>query len=317
MPKRVIFDTDPGVDDTMALFFLLRAPELELEAVTTVFGNVDVAQTTRNAIIGLDIAGRADIPVARGADRPLLRERRTRGAVVHGENGLGGAELPAPSRGPGPWRAAELIVERVLAAPGELTLIAVGPLTNVALAARLEPAIASQVRELIVMGGAATVPGNATPLAEANFANDPEAAQIVLGAGFPLVLVGLDVTLQAIITPDEIEVIRQKGGSEGAFIHAISAHYGDHYARRTGQVGFPMHDSAAVLYAIDPGSFTTRRWYLEVETTSPRAAGQVLTDRRGQWGQPPNADVCVGVDAERFVALYLERLTAPRPERRA
>ena len=210
MSRRVIFDTDPGVDDAMALFFLLQSPEFELEAVTTVFGNVDVEQTTRNALILLDVAGRADIPVAPGAGRPLMphRQRQLGGAVVHGDNGLGGADLPKPSRAAGSQRAAELIVERVMAAPGEITLIAVGPLTNVALATCLEPRIVEHVRELIVMGGAATVPGNVTPLAEANFHNDPEAAAIVVAAGYRLALIGLDVTLQAIITPEQVDTAR-------------------------------------------------------------------------------------------------------------
>ena len=311
MPKRVIFDTDPGVDDAMALFFLLRCPEIELEAVTTVFGNVDVEQTTRNALILLDVAGCADVPVAQGAGRPLMlhRQRQQGGAIVHGDNGLGGAELPAPSRPVGSQRAAELIVERVMAAPGEITLIAVGPLTSVALATSLEPRIVDNVCELIVMGGAATVPGNVTPLAEANFHNDPESANIVLSAGYRFVLVGLDVTLQAMIAPEQVDILRDKGGAVGECIHAISSHYGAHYSRRTGRNGFPMHDSAAVLYAIAPDYFSTEHWYLEVETTSQRAAGMVMTDRRGRWGRPTNATVCVGIDAGRFLQLYLDRLT--------
>lgn len=312
-PRRVIFDTDPGVDDAMALFLLLQSPELTLDAVTTVFGNVDVEQTTRNAIIVLDVAGRPDIPVAVGAGRPLMphRQRRLSGAVVHGDNGLGGAVLPESSRPAGQQRAAELIVERVMASPGEITLIAVGPLTNIALATCLEPRIVENVHELIVMGGAATVPGNVTPLAEANFHNDPEAASIVLGAGYTLALVGLDVTLDALIGLEDVEMLRERGGAVGAFTHAISSHYGGHYTRRTGRNGFPMHDSAAVLYAIDRGYFETEHWYLEVETTSPRASGQVLTDQRGRWGQSPNADVCVSIDAAGFLKLYLDRLTTP------
>ena len=309
MPKRVIFDTDPGVDDAMALFFLLRSPELELDAVTTIYGNVDTDQATRNALILLDVAGRPDVAVARGADRPLLRERRTGGSRVHGDNGLGGVDLPTPSREAGGRRAAELLVERTLASPGEITLIAVGPLTNLALAVRLAPEIAAAVQEVIVMGGALAVPGNTTPVAEANIANDPEAARIVFHAGWPLTLVGLDVTLQAVMTPAEVEAIRAAGHPDGAFIHAVSRHYGEHYARRSGRAGFPMHDSAAVLYAIDPGYFRTERWYVDVDTQSDRAFGQTMADRRGQWGRPPNATACVGIDAARFPALYKERLT--------
>lgn len=309
MAKRVIFDTDPGVDDAMALLFMLRSPELQVEAVTTVFGNVDVEQTTRNALIVLDIAGRADIPVAGGSGRPLVRDRRRSGAAVHGENGLGGIDLPAPSSRPSERRAAELIVERVMAAPGEISLIAVGPLTNVALAARLEPRIAERVRELVIMGGAATVPGNTTPVAEANIANDPEAAWIVFHAGFPLTMVGLDVTQQVVMTPAYLDELKRSANRQTEFIHAIARHYGDHYARRTGRRGFPVHDSSAALYAIDPSYFRTERWFVDVETRSERAFGQTLADRRGQWEREPNADVCVGVDADRFLALFKERVT--------
>ncbi|MCC7372937.1 MAG: nucleoside hydrolase [Chloroflexi bacterium] len=311
-PRRVIFDTDPGVDDALALFFLLRSPELTLDAVTTVYGNVDVEQTTRNALILLDVAGRPDIPVAAGAGRPLMRPPRLSGVVVHGDNGLGGAVLPEPSRGVVPRRAAELIVERVMAAaPGEITIIAVGPLTNIALATSLEPRIVERVHELIVMGGAVTVPGNVTPLAEANIHNDAEAAAIVFSAGYKLALIGLDVTLKALISPAQVETIRQHGGRVGEFTHAVSSHYGQHYIRRTGWPGFPMHDSAAILYAIDPGYFTSERWYLEVETHSPRAYGMVMADRRGRWGQPPNADVPLEIDSARFLDLYMERLARP------
>ena len=309
MPRRVIFDTDPGVDDAMALFLLLRSPELTLDAVTTIYGNVDVEQATRNALILLDVAGRPDIPVAAGAGTPLMRPPRLSGMVVHGDNGLGGVDLPVPSRGVGSQRAAELIIERVMAAPGEITILAVGPLTNIALATCLEPKIVQNVHELIIMGGAVTVPGNVTPLAEANIHNDAESAAIVFSAGYRMALIGLDVTLKALITPAQVEALRDHGGQMGRFTHAISHHYGQHYIRRTGLPGFPMHDSAAILYAIDPGYFTVERWYLEVETHSPRAYGMVMADRRGRWGEAPNASVCVDIDNERFLKLYMERLT--------
>jgi len=308
-PRRVIFDTDPGVDDAMALFLLLRSPELTLDAVTSIYGNVDVEQTTRNALILLDVAGRPDIPVAAGVGSPLMRPPRLSGVVVHGDNGLGGAELPAPSRGVVSQRAAELIVERVMASPGEITIIAVGPLTNIALATCLEPKIVQNVHELIIMGGAVTVPGNVTPLAEANFHNDAESAAIVFSAGYRMALIGLDVTLKALITPAQIETLRERGGPMGEFTHAISSHYGQHYIRRTGLPGFPMHDSAAILYAIDPGYFTVENWYLEVETHSPRAYGMVMADRRGRWGQPPNTAVCVDIDHDSFLEMYMARLT--------
>jgi len=310
MPARVIFDTDPGVDDSLALFLLLKSPELTLEAVTTVFGNVDLDQTTRNALIVLDLAGRPDIPVARGADRPLLRQAAHGGVTVFGENGMGGAELPTPSRREDSVRAACLIVDRVMAAPGEITLIAVGPLTNVALATRLEPRIVQNVKQLVVMGGAVTVPGNQTPVAEANFDNDPEAARIVAEAGYPLTIVGLDVTHKALMTPDELAIIRARGGEVGEFIHAISVDCRDIHTLPTGRTGMAMHDSLAVLYAIDPGYFSIERWYVEIDTQNESTAGMVIADRRGKLGRPPNANICLGIDADRFMSLYVERLTS-------
>jgi purine nucleosidase len=310
-PRRIIFDTDPGVDDAMALFLLLRSPELQLDAVTTVYGNVDIDQTTRNALILLDVAGRPDIPVAKGVGSPLLRPPRLSGVAVHGDNGLGGAALPSPSREAMSQRAAELIVERVMAAPGEITIIAVGPLTNVALATCLEPRIVENVQELIVMGGAVTVPGNVTPLAEANIHNDAESAAIVFNAGYKLGLIGLDVTLKALMSVEQLDTLRDRGGAVGAFTHAVTMHYAQQYARRTGLNGFPLHDSAAILYAIDPGYFTVARWYVEVETGSPRAYGMTMGDRRGRWGQEPNVDVCIDIDTPRFLDLYMERLTPP------
>ena len=159
------------------------------------------------------------------------------------------------------------------------------------------------------MGGSATVPWNVTPLAEAIFHTDPEAARIVVSAGYRLGLVGLEVTLHALIAPEQVDELRDRGGTVGQFIHAIGAHYGAHYARRTGRPGFPMHDSAAILYAVDRGYFQTEQWYVEIETNSPRASGMVMTDRRGRWGEAPNADVCVGIDAGRFLSLYMDRLT--------
>lgn len=308
MPKRVIFDTDPGVDDTMALLFMLRSPELEVEALTTVFGNVDVEQTTRNALVVLDVAGRPEIPVAKGAGRPLMRQRRTGGARVHGSNGLGGIEIPVTSAVPSGQRAAQLIVDKIMASPGQISLIAVGPLTNVALAVSLEPLIAQNVLELVIMGGAATVPGNASPLAEANIHNDPEAASIVLHAGFPLTMVGLDVTHKSVMSPEFVEALKRDGGAQSAFIHAISAHYGEQYRQRTGQFGFPVHDSSAALYAIDPGYFKTERWFVDVETKSDRGAGQTMADRRSQWEREPNVTVCLDVDNKRFLELYRQRL---------
>src|SRR2546426_10720650 len=190
---RIILDTDPGIDDALALFLALASPELQLEAITTVSGNVHVDLTTRNALTLLELAGRTDIPVARGCDRPLSRQP-VFAEYVHGQNGLGGVELPEPQLQPVGQHAVDLIIERVMAAPREITLVPIGPLTNIALALRKEPRIAEHVREVVIMGGALRVPGNVTPEAEFNIYADPHAAHIVFHAGWPIRLVSLDVT---------------------------------------------------------------------------------------------------------------------------
>src|SRR6185437_15919771 len=190
---RIILDTDPGIDDALALVLALDSPEVQLEAITTVHGNVPVEMTTRNALGLLEVAGRSDVPVARGSAQPLVRAP-VDAKYVHGPTGLGTLALPEPQTSVVTQSAADLIIERVQAAPGEVTLVPIGPLTNLALALRREPAIASQVREVVIMGGALRVPGNVTPAAEFNIYADPHAAQVVFKAGWPIRLVALDVT---------------------------------------------------------------------------------------------------------------------------
>jgi inosine-uridine nucleoside N-ribohydrolase len=183
--QRILLDTDPGIDDALALLLALASPEIQLEAITTVSGNVHVDLTTRNALALLELAGRMDIPVARGCEGPLL-VKNVDAADVHGSNGLGGIELPHPKSQPVVQHAVELIIEKVMDAPGEITLVAIGPLTNIALAFRREPRIAQSVREVVIMGGALRVPGNVTPGAEFNIFCDPHAAHIVFHAGWPI-----------------------------------------------------------------------------------------------------------------------------------
>jgi inosine-uridine nucleoside N-ribohydrolase len=209
--KRLIIDTDPGVDDAMAILFALQSPEIQLEALTTVFGNGGVKQTTANALRVLELAQRPDIPVVPGATTPLLRPYRGQGYRVHGRDGLGDTNLPLPRTHAQARRAAEYLISRIMDEPGQLTLVAVGPLTNLALAVRLEADIAQNVQEVVIMGGAATVPGNASPLAEANIHNDPEAAKIVFHAGWPLTMVGLDVTCKTIMTSAYLARLREAG----------------------------------------------------------------------------------------------------------
>jgi inosine-uridine nucleoside N-ribohydrolase len=316
-PKRVIIDTDPGVDDAAAILFALGSPELRVEAITTVYGNAELEQCTRNALAILEAAGRADIPVYRGAAKPLLREARF-AQFIHGEDGLGDAGLGVPRAKAAAGRAAEELVRRIMAAPGELTLLALGPPTNVALAACLEPRIAEGVRELIYMGGAAFTVGNASPVASANNLNDPEAAAIMYQAGFPLVQVGLDVCQHCYVTEPELAELGRSASPAARFFAAISRNrMGDEERHWAGAQGFTQYgagpwvhfnDVPCTAYAVAPELFEAREAYVEIETRSRSSDGQTVVDLRGQLGRPPNARVCLRVDGRAVTRRLLEAL---------
>lgn len=316
-PKRVIIDTDPGVDDAAAILFALGSPELAVEALTTVFGNVDVEQTTRNALTILEVAGRTDIPVLQGAAKPLMREPHY-AALVHGQDGLGEVGVPPPRQQPAPGRAAEEIVRRIMEAPGEITLIALGPPTNVAIAALLEPRIAANVKELIYMGGAVFHMGNASPVSSANNLNDPEATAIIYQAGFPLVQVGLDVCQHCYVTEQQLEALRASGGPKAEFLLAISRfHMRAYRGSWEAAVGFTQYgqgpwvhfnDVPCTAFVVAPELFTTVERYVAIETRSGLTDGQTVVDIRGLLGKPPNARVCLGVDGRTVAQRLVESL---------
>ncbi len=307
--KRLIIDTDPGIDDSMAILFALRFPEIQLEALTTVFGNVGVEQTTLNALRILEVAGRDDIPVVPGAGKPLLRDYRGKGYRVHGRDGLGETNLPPPRAQARPERAAEYLISRIMGSPGEITLVAIGPLTNLALAVSLEPRLAQNVQELVIMGGAVAGPGNATPVAEANIHNDPEAARIVFHAGWPLTMVGLDVTRKTVISSAYLARLKEAATPITDFISAVTAFYLRHYRERLSMDGFYVHDPSAMGYVLDPTLFQSQKVYVDVEIGDGRSSGQTMADWRGQWEQPVNVNVCLDVDSSRFLDLYFEHIT--------
>jgi uridine nucleosidase len=311
MTQKIIFDTDPGVDDSMALLFGLASPELEVVGVTTVFGNVEVEQTTRNALYVLEVGGRLDIPVVAGAAKALQKPMLERKFYIHGRDGLGGVALEDYPRPATAWEggAAGYIADTVLAQPGEITLVAVGPLTNLALAVQRQPALAGAVKQVIIMGGAVYCRGNASPVAEANIWNDPHAASIVFGAGWPVVLVGLDVTMRTIMSSHYLEELAKARRPATNFISQIVPAYQDGYRRRQTLDGIPTHDPAAMAYAIDPSLFHTQRVPLYVELEG-RCAGQTVADIYGHWAPQPAIDVCVDVDASRLLALFRARVTA-------
>jgi len=309
---RIIFDTDPGVDDSMAILLAFQSPEIQIEGLTTVFGNTGTEITTQNALRLVELAGHPEVPVAAGARKPLLRPFEGDGWVVHGRNGLGEVEFPPPKGQPDPRPAAQFLVETVMANPGEITIVAVGPLTNLALAVSIEPRIAQHVKQVVLMGGTASVPGNVSPVAEANIHNDPEAAHIVFNAGWPLVMVGLDVTTKTIMSPEYMQQLRSAHNRYTDFIYAITRHYANFYQTTRGVAGFHVHDSSAVAYVIDPTLFTTRHVYVDVEYHSPFHQGQTVADWNGRREREPNTLVCVDVDSPRFLELYRRRLMEAR-----
>ncbi|GAB4439232.1 MAG: nucleoside hydrolase [Anaerolineae bacterium] len=313
MSKKIIIDTDPGIDDAMAILLALKSPEIELVGLTTIFGNVYTPLATQNALRLVEFAGRPDIPVAHGAEAPLITPLEAVADFVHGRDGLGNVNLPPPQGQPIAKAAAQFMVETVMAQPGEITLVPIGPLTNLALALALEPRLAQNVAEVVVMGGAVTVNGNVNPAAEANIINDPHAADRVFTAGWPVTMVGLDVTLQTIMSDDYMAALNASGSPTAEFIYAISRFYRDFHYDTHGLAGMHTHDPSAIAYVLDPTLFTTVRGPVRVATEGI-AAGQTLLDRfqnwrdSNPWTNQPAVNVCLEVDSERLLALYQQRI---------
>ncbi len=308
MAQPVIIDCDPGIDDAIAILLALASPELDVLALTTVAGNVPLASTTANGLRVLDLVGRADLPLAAGAGRPLIHVPQDDSSTTHGETGLDGAGLPVASRGPAAEHAVDLIARLALARPGEVTLVAVGPLTNVALLAAVRPEAFAALRSVLVMGGAANG-GNMSPYAEFNVWFDPEAAERVLQTGQDVTLVGLDVTRQAILTAADIDALGLLPVI-GPPVAGMLRHYMRKHVDWYGEEIVYQHDSLAVAQLIDPTLLTLRHCHVLVDTGLGPARGATLVDRLGVYGGTPNARWAESVDVERFRALLLQRLAA-------
>ncbi len=314
---KVIYDTDPGVDDALALVFQALHPQIELLGVTSVFGNSTIEITTRNALY---LAGRfaPGTPVARGAAEPLRRAVPAPIDWIHGSDGLGNTGFSSNDRSvPDPRPAHRFIIDTVRALPHEVTLLAVGPLTNLALALGEDPEIASLVKQVVVMGGAFGtngINGNVSPAAEANMLGDPHAADIVFGAQWPVAIVGLDVTERTIMTTDYMARLRDEAGEAGRFVWDVSRHYEAFHQSSAGLAGTYVHDSSAVAYLLAPHLYTTRKGPVRV-LTEGIAAGHTLQKPltfaapSPDWDDRPACDVCVEVDAQEMLALYARTLT--------
>jgi purine nucleosidase len=305
-PRRIILDCDPGHDDALAILLAHGCPEIELAAITTVGGNHPLELTTLNALRVCSLAGIRDVPVAAGSEGPLLRKLVT-APQIHGEAGLEGHDWDEPTVRPVPEHAVDLIVELVMTATEEITLVPTGPLTNVALALRREPRLAQRVREVVVMGGSFTR-GNQTPAAEFNVFVDPEAAAIVFGAGWPVTMVGLDVTEQAAATGEVLERIAALGTPVAAAVRGLLGFYAAAQLRETGRGDPPLHDPCAVARVARPGLLKVREARVEVELAGRLTTGMTVTDFRPEPDCPANATVATGLDVAGFWDLLVDAL---------
>jgi inosine-uridine nucleoside N-ribohydrolase len=320
-PRRVIIDTDPGTDDAMAIILALNSPELKVEALTVVPGNVDGRQGLENALKIVSLAGRCDVTVAGGAQHPLNQKLIT-AQFWHGKNGLADVELPASKCKADPRFGPDLIIEMIHRFPHEITLIPVGPLTNIALAVSKDPSIAGLVKDIVIMGGSITG-GNVNGAAEANIYNDPEAAQIVFNAGWMVTMVGSDVGERTLITRKYLALLQSSRGPQSDFIAKIADFYLTR-SEKSGYSGAAMYDPLAVGIALDPTLGTLKEMHVDVETKGEFTRGETVANRMGSDENnvlhgdhyeiegvnklKPNARVCLDSDADRFLQLFVSRV---------
>ena len=324
-PRKVIIDTDPGTDDAMAIMLALNSPEFDVRALTVVPGNVTAAQGLENALRMASLANRCDIAVAAGAQHPLFQKLIT-AEFWHGKNGLANIELPPSKCKVDPRWGPDLIIQMVHENPHEITLVPIGPLTNIALALEKDPSIVPLVKEVVIMGGSITG-GNVNAAAEANIFNDPEAAQIVFQAGWPLTMVGLDVGDKTMLTRKHIEELKAHPGPVSDFIYKV-ADFLIALGEKFGDVGTPMYDPLAVGVALDPTLVKAPLMHVDVETRGEFTRGETVANRRGAIERnvlhhfrdgdryviegldkvEPNAKVCTEVQAEKFLQMFVSRI---------
>ncbi len=304
----IIIDTDPGIDDAVAIFTALASPEIEVLGLTTVGGNVPVAQTTRNGRAIVALAGRHAVPVLQGCGRPLILDPQT-AETVHGSDGLADLDLAVPDGPAAAAHAVDWIVETVAGRPaGSVTLCALGPLTNVAAALVRAPDLAERLAGIVLMGGSVFVGGNTTAVAEFNMAVDPHAADIVFRSGAALTMVPLDCTHKALMTNRWIEQIDRLGTPVGHAVAAMLRFYQRFDMERYAFAGGPLHDPNVIAYLLKPDLYAVRRCHVAVEITSPLTRGMTVTDWWGRFAGAPNCGVVHDVDADGFFDLIAQRL---------
>ncbi len=308
-PKRILIDTDPGIDDSAAILLALASPELQVEGLSIVHGNCSVDQGVVNALSILELAQATHVPVVRGCERPLVQPSLL-APETHGQSGLGYAELPPPSLKPLSQHACDFLIERTLSAAGELSIVAIGPLTNLALALRKEPRLAEAVKEIFIMGGAIRHEGNTTPLAEFNTYVDPHAAHIVFHSGIPITLVPLDVTYQCILTEAHLQTIEQVPSPIAVFLRQATRFYMEFHDEYQSIEGCVINDPLALALTFRPDLCDVEELYVDVDISGGVCMGKTFADFYRMSDKPANMKVALGVQADAFLDLFVERITA-------
>ena len=321
MVKKIIIDTDPGVDDSLAIFVALNSPELDVLGLTTVFGNAITSTCTENALRLLEIAKRTEVPVAEGAHLPLNGNLRGAASFVHGENGQGNVELKPPANKTLEIDAVTFLKNQIEVHPNEITLVPVGPLTNIANLLTNHPGIDSKIKEIVLMGGNAQSPGNATPTAEANILNDPEAADVVFSAQCEITMVGLDVTNNVFMSEEQVNKLGSFENEKSKHISKINPFYFNFLKEFFQDNGMPIHDSSAVTYLVHPEYFETLCCPIKVETEGISRGktwmGMGISDneeglgeRLKPWENRRKVNICIGVDSQKVISFITERMSS-------
>ncbi|XP_042510621.1 uridine nucleosidase 1-like [Macadamia integrifolia] len=316
-PEKIIIDTDPGIDDSMAIFMAFQTPEVEVLGLTTIFGNVSTEGATRNALLLCEMAGHPGIPVAQGSSEPLKGGIPRVSDFVHGPDGLGNVSLPPPKEKKIEKSACEFLVDKVSEYPGEVSILALGPLTNLALAIKRDSSFASKVKRLVVLGGAFFASGNVNPAAEANIYGDPEAADIVFTSGANIVVVGINITTQVKLTDEDLSELRNSEGRNSHFLGELCQFYRDWHVKSDGVYGIFPHDPVSFVALIRPDLFTFKEGVVRVETQGI-CAGHTLMDQGlkkwnsiNPWSGYSPVSVAWTIDVEAVVMYIKELLTKP------
>ncbi|KAL2487627.1 putative uridine nucleosidase 2 [Forsythia ovata] len=313
--KKIIIDTDPGIDDAMAIFLALNSPEVEVIGLTTIYGNVYTTLATRNALHLLEIAERIDIPVAEGSHVTITKGTKLRIAdFVHGTDGLGNQNFPPPKGKPIDLSAADFLIEQANLYPGKVTVVALGPLTNIALAIQSDPAFVKNIGQIVLLGGAFAVNGNVNPAAEANIFGDPEAADIVFTSGADVLAVGINVTHQVVLTDADRDKLAESNGKFAQYLNKILDVYFSYHRDAYSTKGVYLHDPTALLAAVNPSLITCTEGAVRVQTTGITKGLTLFYNKQKrfeevtEWSDKPSVKVAVTVDASTVVKLVMERL---------